>query len=413
MATILLRLDERTTKENMNQVRIRINHHSTTSYLPTGIWVEPQYFRDDSLYDPINRKAQQADYKREHICDLVRRCEEAIFSLQHNEPDIYARMSASDIRERVRGGAPMRTHETKKVTNADADFMDALDKYGQSRTSENTKRHYAYVWRVLYGYLREHNMKTMRFSDITYERLENIARWLRDTGRGEVTRYKVESYIRSVYRDAEKRHIISRENDPFFDYSIKPVPLGEIKVASAETIRKMLALDLTRYPGLSRVRDILMMSFYLCGANLIDLYDMQEAVDGEVVFIRHKMLGRTRRPVHIKVEPELQALIDKHQGHDGYLLDFREHAPFSNYQWKVCKLARKLSGMLGEKVDMEIIRRSYASIAAEIDVPDRVIDKSMGHVDKTIKDRHYEQYDWGRTAKHNRRVMDYILKNEE
>jgi hypothetical protein len=32
----------------------------------------------------------------------------------------------------------------------------------------------------------------------------------------------------------------------------------------------------------------------------------------------------------------------------------------------------------------------------------------MGHVDKTVKDVSYERYDWGLTAKSNRKIIDHI-----
>ena len=63
-------------------------------------------------------------------------------------------------------------------------------------------------------------------------------------------------------------------------------------------------------------------------------------------------------------------------------------------------------------VNMARIRRTWASIAGSLDIADRVIDKSMGHVDSTVKDKHYEQYDWDRTARANRAIIDAILNVE-
>ena len=58
---------------------------------------------------------------------------------------------------------------------------------------------------------------------------------------------------------------------------------------------------------------------------------------------------------------------------------------------------------------MAKIRRSWATIAGELDVPELVINKSMGHVDNTINSRHYVDYKWIKTAEANRKVMDYVL----
>ena len=44
MASIVLRLDERTEKNGMQQVRLRISHRGTNAWYPTGVLVEPEYF---------------------------------------------------------------------------------------------------------------------------------------------------------------------------------------------------------------------------------------------------------------------------------------------------------------------------------------------------------------------------------
>ena len=69
----------------------------------------------------------------------------------------------------------------------------------------------------------------------------------------------------------------------------------------------------------------------------------------------------------------------------------------------------ELSKELGFKVNLAIIRRTWATLAAEIECPDTVINHSMGHIVRTVNARFYERYDWSRTAKWNRKVIDYVL----
>jgi len=91
------------------------------------------------------------------------------------------------------------------------------------------------------------------------------------------------------------------------------------------------------------------------------------------------------------------------------MLDISERS--SNYytaQRRLNKQIDDLCGKLGAKVNMELMRRTWATIASRLEVPDRVIDKSMGHVDASVKDRFYEQYDWSRTAMYNRKIIDYV-----
>jgi len=107
------------------------------------------------------------------------------------------------------------------------------------------------------------------------------------------------------------------------------------------------------------------------------------------------------------IESELDDILNR-RGGNSTMFNCVDHAPYGNYQSKLNKLLVKVSNAVGEKVTLERMRRTWATIASELEVPDRVIDKSMGHVDSTVKDRYYEKYDWSRTAKYNRMIIDYI-----
>jgi len=297
-----------------------------------------------------------------------------------------------------------------KMTNSvvqGKDFMELLNQYGLSRPNANTRKHYQYVWEVLYRYCKDKGRSGISVDDVDYALLCDIKRWIFATGKGEATRYKVESYMRTVYHEAERLKLVDRNDSPYFDYKIAPVPVGDIDVLDVEVLRRMLALNLDKHIGMARARDILMASFYLCGANLIDLYHISRPVAGEAVFVRHKVEHRTKRALHIRMEPELVDIVGRHRG-SKTMFDFCEHQPYNNYQYKLNTLCRKLSEAVGSKVNMELIRRTWATIASELEVPDRVIDKSMGHVDSSVKDKYYERYDWGRTAMYNRKVIDFV-----
>ncbi|MBQ1261010.1 MAG: M20/M25/M40 family metallo-hydrolase [Clostridia bacterium] len=122
-------------------------------------------------------------------------------------------------------------------------------------------------------------------------------------------------------------------------------------------------------------------------------------------FVRHKVQRCTQKKTCIRVEPELAAIAEKYQG-EGRLFNFA--AGFRSLQYRMCDNYAELSKELGFKVNMEIIRRTWATLAGEIECPEIVIDKSMGHVARTVNGRFYEKYDWSRTAKWNRRIIDYV-----
>ena len=424
MAKISLNLDERSVKNGMAQIRIRINHKKSCAYVSTGIYVEPQYFIPGSLYDPIHRKAMLAVEKREQVTKIVRKFDEYLAEVGIDELSL---LTANDIKERVcgtntRGGINvpaqlyMRTQANTRAREANdtTDFVLWFREYGDGRRTDKTRKSYEYAWNVIIEYCAARRIQTIHFSDIDYSRLTDFSRWLRETGRGDSTRHMIESYFRAAYKEAQRCKMVSRDLDPYFDYSIAAVPQKDIEYLTPEQLRELANIDLSNTAGLDRARDCAMISFYLCGANMLDIYLLtnDSIQDNDIVFVRHKVNNRNQRAQRIRIEQELATLMDKYQGKN---LPFRfaESSPnYETFNRKMNKLLNKVSNSLGFKVTMALIRRSWASIAGMLEIPDRVIDKSMGHVDSGVKDRHYEQYDWSRTAKANRQVIDFVFGNK-
>lgn len=424
MAKISLNLDERSVKNGMAHIRIRINHKKSCAYVSTGIYVEPQYFITGSLYDPIHRKARLAAEKREQVANIVSKFEEWLADVDRNE---LLSMSAKDIKERVCGtntrdniNVPacidMRTYANARgrMANDPTDFIIWFREYGDGRRSDKTRKSYEYAWNVIIEYCTARRMQTIYFSNIDYSLLTDFARWLRETGRGESTRHMIESYVRAAYKEAQRCKMVGRDSDPYFDYSIAPVPQKDIDYLTPEQLRALAALDLSETAGLDRARDCAMMSFYLCGANLLDIFmlDSDSIQGNDVVFVRHKVSNRNQRAQRINIEPALAVLMDKYKG-KSLPLRFAESTPnYDTFQSKTNKMLKDVSKKLGFKVTMALVRRSWSSIAGMLEIPDRVIDKSMGHMDRSVKDRHYEQYDWSRTAKANRQIIDFVFGNK-
>ena len=417
MATITLNLDERTIKNGMAQVRIRISHRGSNCFIGTGVYVEPQYFQPDTLHDAVHRKAQMATDKRVRISEQVQRIEDYLDDVDRVE---LATMTANDIRDRAGVGRTkseansvgrcVSIRHTNRVANKNTsgDFLRWFDEFGESRRTAKTQESYAYGANVLRAYCESLHLQTLTFSDIDYARLADFARWLTSTGKAPSTRHMLESYVRAAYKEAQRRHMISREHDPYLDYSIRPIPTKEIECLTREEMRALMTADLKK-KGHQWARDMALASFYLCGANLLDLYEMPKELKGEAVFVRHKVDGHWQIPQHIRIEPELRALIDRY-GSDTHLLHFKGlYANYDTFRHKISHRLEEISDEIGFKVNMAKVRRTWATLAGELECPEVVIDRSMGHVAKTVNGRFYEKYDWSRTAKWNRRVIDYVL----
>ena len=422
MARLSLNIDKRSEQNGMVPIRLRINHKSTSAFVPTGVKVEPQYFISGSLYDPIHRKAYMAVEKRDQIARLVKQFETYMLEVDRSE---LAGMTASDIKERVCGahdsGAHTHTSDVSefvglggklvgkgKKSPQSGDFVAFFEKYGESRNTPKTQESYAYCAKALRSYCLARGLLTLTFSDVNYGRLTDFARWRAANGKGDATRHMMESYVRAAYKDSQKRHIVSREDDPYFDYSIAPVPQKDIDCLTAKQMAKLMRLEI-QHPYMQMARDMALISFYLCGANPIDLYEMGKAKDSDCVFVRHKVNRHLKREICIRIEPELAALVEKYKGNGRMFLFKQTYPNFDGFRHKIAHRLRALQEPLGFAVSMPKIRRTWATIAGELECPENVINHSMGHVVGTVNARFYEKYDWSLTAKWNRKIIDYIL----
>ena len=410
MASISLRLSPLQKKNGTATVLIRISHRCTNAVINTHVDIESVYFNPCNLREPISRKAYLSEQKNEQIAALVRKFDEAVFELRRSEDVNIDNLTATDLRTYVEGKRQCKRKFIGKKRGL-ANFLDWFRQYSESRATENTRKHYAYVHRVLMRYCVAHAIQQLCFDDIDYQRLNDIKAWVRANS-GESTRYKADSYIRAAYREAQRCKLVSKEEDPWEDYKIERVKAPEeIDYTPIEDLRRLLSVDLRGHAGeknLTMARDLLLLSWYLCGANLIDIYNMPKPKNGEIVFVRHKMQTRDGRPLHIRIEPELQALIDRYAG-EQWAFCFQEHIPtWGTFQRKVTDRLERLEELTGISVRLSNIRRSWATYAANMDFSERVINRSMGHVDNTILGRHYAAYDWGKTAACNRAMIDLL-----
>lgn len=411
MASIVLRIDERVSKNGMSPVRVRISHRHTAAWYATGVLLEPSCFQSDSIYESVSKKAYMAAEKRALLKAIVGKWDDGMFELKRSDggEEQIAQMNATELRDYIFGTRDKKPTAVqlvakKKKTPQTGDFMTFLDKYGQSKDKVRTRENYAYVWRMLFDYVRARRLDGLSFADINYERLVDMKAWLRGEHKGEQTRFKFESYVRAAFKEGLRMKMCSRDSDPFLDYRIEPVPEHDIETISRKQVKELMEVDCDGHPGLQRAKDVLLGSFYLCGINFQDMYSLP--MGDEAVYIRQKVDKRTQRHVRVRVEPELSVIVAKYQG-DGRMFNFE--AGCRSLQYRLDDNFRALSAELGFKVNMAIIRRTWATLAAEIECPDSVINHSMGHIVRTVNARFYEKYDWSRTANWNRKVIDYVL----
>lgn len=229
--------------------------------------------------------------------------------------------------------------------------------------------------------------------------------------------------IRALFNDAIEKYNDEDNNEklihhyPFKKFKMPKPDLPHKKDIRIEDIR--LLRDFTPPEDVKRVelgRDVYMLSLYLVGINLIDIFKAQHLKNGQLSYNRSKT--KTRRDdkafISIKVEPEAQAIIDKYA-------DPTKKRVFNFYsQYKTNNNFTKAVNIGLKHISTELnlvphitsgsARASWATIAFNnCNVSLDEIDMALNHMDPRHKLANiYVKKDFSMIDKANRKVIDTL-----
>ena len=258
------------------------------------------------------------------------------------------------------------------------------------------------------------------FDAINYAWLENFDRSMRTSdicnGRGEVLRIGLATNaraihmrnIRAVFNKAIDEEVIGLELYPFRRFKIekertrkRAVSLTQLRALfdyPCETAAEEWAVDVAR------------LIFYLIGINTVDLFHLEE-YDGEYIHYRRAKTGTL---YSIKVEPEAAALLEKYRGRE-HLLNFRER--FKHLESFKAKINKTLKGIASKDPHIPVMtsytfRHTWATLAAELDIPKETIAAGLGHAQNATVTDVYIDFNRKKVDAANRRVLDYVSGGE-
>ena len=297
---------------------------------------------------------------------------------------------------------------SSKVENQKT-FLYYLYEFVSKKTNQGTKS----IYTTTRNKIEEYDSHCT-FESMDKSWLENFEAWMAKT-------MKVNAYaihlrnIRSVFNYAIDEEYTTLY--PFRRFSIKKEETRK-RSLTAEQLRLLRDYPCEEYQ--IRYRDMFMLMFYLIGVNAADLFNAKHSalVNGRFEYKRAK----TGKLYSIKVEPEAQAIIEKYKGKD-YLLNIMDE--YGNYKDFLHRMGIGLKqigeterkGLGGKKSRNPLFpdlssywaRHTWATVAAELDVPKEVIAHALGHswANSTTTDI-YIRFDMKKVDEANRKVIDFV-----
>lgn len=177
---------------------------------------------------------------------------------------------------------------------------------------------------------------------------------------------------------------------PFVDV---PLPHGivrecNISIEQLRAIRDMKFTNSRLDVCLSFVRDIFMLSFYLCGMNLADILSLDLRKDS-VSFVRQKTKGRKADGIKTEftIQPEAREILDRRLDSDGRITFKGKKMRYTQIS---CMFSRNLvtiaqrAGIEGKFIYYSA-RKTFAQISNELMIKDSIIEYCIGDAVSTSK----------------------------
>lgn len=405
MAKSNLRLDtRRALKDGTYPVQICVGY-GTNIYLSTGIFLT----REE--WDPQTRLCVGKGARKINnvLSILLTQVSNRILELR--ESGIYSKLTPAQLREMLTNldlaaptvGVPTLGVMFDKIINTKSGatkmlFKQTLKKINAYCTDANVVHFHEITKSWVVGFMNSMQTLSVNSRAMHLRNLRNVINFAIDDG------------ITQTYA--------------FRNFHI-PTEETAMRVLPINKLRQLMSLPLNKVD--SEYRDIFMLGFYLIGINMKDLGSLTPAnyFDGRIEYRRAK----TGKLYSIKVEDEAAVIIEKYRGKRHLLAPFDRYKSHSDYLEHFNKAIRRIGPIKTGKDGKPLYtdnhlpimqpieptmtsywaRYSWATYAADLDIPKDTISEALGHTHGSKITGVYIKFSRDKIDAANRKVIDYVF----
>ena len=407
MASVKCYLDKRSKKQDGTfPLKLTVTHKKPF-HIPLDISIPEQNWVDNKIEGDIPNKAFLNNYIKLKYTGV----ENLLLRLKLDGR--LNKITPDKLKKMILSGDDMG--EDSKQNNSLL-FNEHALAFIESREAEGTKINYQYTLDTI---AKHFDLQTLTFQEMDYDWLEDFDNKLRPTCKVNSRSIHMRN-IRAIFKHAHKKKILSKDFYPFDDFTIKNEET-EHRNLSLEDMRTIRDYDVESHQ--ERYRDLFMLLFYLIGINVVDVLHAERIKNGRLEYRRAK----TGKIYSIKVQPEAMRIINKYPG-EKYLLNFLDtYTDYKDFRKRFNKNLQeigpsewidkkiKTGRIVKKKVKYPIFpylssyyaRHTWATFAAELDIPDKTIKMALGHGSSSVTDR-YINFNMKKVDEANRKVIDYL-----
>lgn len=419
MATVKLTLDTRSTKKDgTHPVKLYVSHRGEDFFISTNISVKAEDWKGEEK-EPTKSKGLNSI-----LIQILVQTQALIYKLRTDgklanlDMKTLRKILLNQTPEEIECAAPEDDRKTFSVFYSE--FVNQIIHPGTKGIYQLTQ--------ARMGWFAEKMgiSDDWGFEDITIDWLKKFEHFLRTKHLDECGKpIKGVKVVSTNTIAISMRNIRAVVNAAIDDELTTLYPFRKFKIKHEETAKRSLTIEDLRTlrdypcePHQEKYRDLFMLIFYLVGINTIDLFSLTEIRNGRIEYRRSK----TGRLFSIKVEPEAQAIIDKYRG-KGYLLNvLDDYANYKDFAHRMNDNLKQVGEVerkgLGGKKYREVLfpklstywaRHTWATIAAELDIPDETISLALGHSSGNRVTSIYINRNQRKVDAANRKVIDFLF----
>ena len=378
------------------QIKISLCHKGRALYIGTGVEVTPAQW--DSVHCRIIGHPQKSALNvliSQKKCDIDTALYELTRSGKLHGLDIGAIKQAVLRRLNPEGDPHNR-------------FMFRFDSYASSRRSESTRVIYDNTASKIRSFDR--NADKLDFDDINKDWLRRFDSFMASSGLSVNYRNIHLRNIRAVFNDAIDDEVTSCY--PFRRFTIK-AETSRNRALTAAQLHELFTFPCADWQR--EYVDMAKLMFMFCGINIGDMALLRKSKN----IVEYRRL-KTGQPCSFSIIPEAQEIIDRYPGKTYMLNILDRYKSYSDYLHHMnhalktvglsyCNGQRPTGEPICPAVSTYWMRYSFASIAAELDVPKETIAAALAHATGSVTDIYIRTDYRKKVDEAIRKVVDYVL----
>lgn len=398
-------------KDGRFKIRIAIAHNKDTRYFVTDCCVSSEK----------NFKNGQVTGKEAGAKDINIRVQRQLQKIQeaYDKIDGAEFFTCSELVELIK--EKMRGEKPKTILEA---FDLQTERKGLQGRQPNTIRNY----KVARGVVERYFGSTKTIQSLTERDLLKFKKWMDDVehlhhtddpkkyrnqkyGLSSTNQRQILSKIKSAYVYAVGQRLFTPDTDIWKDFEMPTVEHRRCSLSIEELRRLRDAVFDDQY--LTEVRDLMMLSFYLCGMNLADL--VVQDLSQPIVSYRRIKTTHSRPQDEITeftIQPEARSLIEKFfvEGSFRFRGGVKIDAILNAFQRKLPTI-KKLCDIEGRLIYYSA-RKTFSQLCLELGVPDAVNAYCIGDTPAKSTLNAYRTANRQLADKYIRKVFDFVASNK-